>query len=58
MCLACTLEGGGTIELFACWEGDQAAAPVRRRELTADSLRAEGFIFEEKELIVIRPQER
>ena len=53
--LARALEDGGTIELFACWEGDQAAPPEHRRELTPGSFGEEGFVFEEKELIVVRP---
>ena len=52
--LARALEDGGTIELFACWEGDQAAPPEHRRELTPDSFGEDGFVFEEKELILVR----
>jgi hypothetical protein len=45
---------GETIQLFACWEVDQAAPPEHRRELTPEAFRSEGFVFEEKELIMVR----
>jgi hypothetical protein len=52
--LAGALEDGGTIELFACWEGDQAAAVEHRRAIVPDSIRLDGFGFREKELTVVR----
>ncbi len=52
--LAGAVEDGGTIELFACWDGDQAAAVEYRREIVPDTIRLEGFGFREKELTVVR----
>jgi hypothetical protein len=40
----------GPIELYACWEGDQAAPIEHRRELTPMDLRSEDFFFLQKEL--------
>lgn len=40
----------GPIEIYACWDGDQAAEPAHRRVLTPQSLLAEDFYFLEKEL--------
>ncbi|MGC4097613.1 MAG: hypothetical protein QM706_10890 [Nitrospira sp.] len=39
-----------TIELYACWDGDQTASPEHWRALTPSSLRSEEFFFLEKEL--------
>ena len=44
----------GEIELFVCWDGDQAAAPEIRRNLTPRSLLGERFFFYEGELSVVR----
>lgn len=44
----------GEIELFACWDGDQAADPEIRRDLTPDTLLGERFFFYEKELSIVR----
>ncbi len=44
----------GEIELFSCWDGDQAADPELRRDLTPTSLLGESFLFYEKELSVVR----
>ncbi len=52
--LAGALEDGAIIELFACWEGDQAARVEHRREIVPDTIRAGGFGFREKELTVVR----
>jgi hypothetical protein len=52
--LASAVANGGTIELFACWEGDQAAVPEHRRELAPDAFRSSDFVLQEKELIVVR----
>jgi hypothetical protein len=43
----------GTIELFACWDGDQEASPVHHRALTPASLETETFFFLEKELSTV-----
>src|SRR5262245_54009152 len=37
-----------TIELYACWDGDQAAPPEHRRALTPSNLYSESFYFLEK----------
>lgn len=44
----------GEIEMFACWDGDQSAAPVLTRDLTPSSFLAEDFYFYEKELATVR----
>ncbi len=44
----------GEIELFACWDGHQAADPELRRDLTPSSLSGERFFFYDKELSVVR----
>ena len=43
----------GTIELFACWDGDQEATPEHRRALTPSGLEDDGFFFLEKELSTV-----
>lgn len=43
----------GPIELYACWEGDQAASVEHRRALTPTDLRSESFFFLEKELSLV-----
>lgn len=44
------------VELFACWDGDQAAEPVYRgRVCPADLLRGRTF-FRERELLVVSEQ--
>jgi len=42
------------LELFACWEGDQAARVEHRRALTPTDLRRDDFCFLERELSVLR----
>lgn len=49
------LPRAGTIELFACWDGDQGALPEHRRALTPLSLEADNFFFLEKEFSIIEP---
>ncbi len=44
------LERVDAIELYACWDGDQAAAPEHRRALTPRALESEDFYFLQKEL--------
>ena len=39
------------IELFACWDGDQASAQEVRREITPEALRSQDFYFREKEFV-------
>ncbi len=43
----------GTVELFACWDGDQEATPEHHRALTPSLLEADGFFFLQKELSTI-----
>lgn len=43
----------GPIELYACWEGDQAAPVEHRRALTPMDLRTERFFFLQKELSLV-----
>ena len=42
------------LELFACWQGDQAARVEHRRNLTPTDLRRDDFCFLERELSVLR----
>src|SRR5262245_60321836 len=42
-----------TIQLYACWDGDQAEIPEHRRNLTPNSFRNEEFFFLEKELSTV-----
>ncbi len=44
----------GTIELFACWDGDQGAPPEHGRDLTPALLLGDDFVFLEKERSIIR----
>ena len=39
----------GAIELYACWDGDQTAAPEHQQVLTPSSLKAEEFYFLQRE---------
>ena len=45
----------GTIEIFACWDGDQEAPPEHHRGLTPSAFETETFFFLQKELSTIRP---
>jgi hypothetical protein len=45
----------GTIELFACWEGDQAEQPVICKVVTPEEIGGESFWFEERQFLVIEP---
>ncbi len=40
----------GTIELYACWDGDQEGSPEHHRTLTPSALELDDFFFREKEL--------
>lgn len=53
--LRAELTRAGTIELFACWDGDQEAPPEHRRELSPLDLEAETFFFLQKELSTVSP---
>jgi len=41
------------VEVFACWDGDQGAAPEHRRTLTPSALENDSFFFLEKELSTV-----
>jgi hypothetical protein len=43
----------GTIELYACWDGDQEEPPAHRRALTPSAVDADTFFFLERELSVV-----
>ena len=43
----------GSIELFACWDGDQEEPPAHRRVLTPASLEVDDFFFLQKELSTV-----
>jgi hypothetical protein len=43
----------GTIELYACWDGDQEEPPVHHRTLTPAILEADTFFFLQKELSTV-----
>ncbi|HXJ23439.1 MAG TPA: hypothetical protein VMT03_24710 [Polyangia bacterium] len=43
----------GTIELYACWDGDQETPPVHYRTLTPASFEADTFFFLQKELSTV-----
>jgi hypothetical protein len=51
--LADELTRVGPIELYACWEGDQAATVEHRRALTPMDLMTEEFFFLQKELSLV-----
>jgi hypothetical protein len=44
-----------TIQLFACWDGDQEASPEHRRTLMPSLLESDTFFFLEKELSAVTP---
>jgi hypothetical protein len=48
----------GEIELFACWEGDQAKEPEHRGEITAKEIGGKSFWFEEKQFLIIKPSNK
>ena len=39
----------GTIEVFACWDGDQELEPVHHRTLTPAALERDDFFFIKRE---------
>ena len=47
------VEQNETIELFACWDGDQAEKPVKRGRITPLEIGGESFWFEEKEFLLV-----
>jgi hypothetical protein len=51
--LALALEHQSEVELFACWDGDQAAEPEHRGRATPADLVRERAHFRERELLVM-----
>jgi hypothetical protein len=45
----------GTIEVFACWDGDQEASPEHHRSLSPLDFETETFFFLQKELSTVSP---
>lgn len=45
----------GSIEVFACWDGEQEAAIEHRRTLTPDAIDSDDFFFLQKERSTIEP---
>ena len=52
--LANALQESETIELFACWEGDQAEKPVKHGKLIPTDIGGDSFWFEEREFFVVQ----
>ncbi len=42
-----------SVEMFACWDGDQEAEPEERLTVTPDYFGGEAFGFKEKQFLVI-----
>lgn len=53
--LAAQLRHVPSIQLFACWDGDQCSPHEHQRVLTPSSLRCEEFYFLQKERSTIEP---
>jgi hypothetical protein len=47
------LTRGASLEMFLCWEGDQSAPPVARKQLAASDFAAPKFPLGEKEFAVV-----
>jgi hypothetical protein len=54
--LSVALQRQPTVELFACWDGDQGAPPQHRGRLRPVNLLRERTFFREKELLVVSEQ--
>lgn len=48
---------GASIELFACWEGDQAGRPESVESLPPSRLEDPGFQFKEKQFIRVNVED-
>ncbi len=46
---------GGPVELYSCWQGDEAAHPLAEIALTPDSLDVSSFVVREGEHVTIGP---
>lgn len=51
--LAAALRSQAEVELFACWDGDQAAMPEHRGQMIPSDLLRDRAHFREKELLVV-----
>ena len=51
--LAVALQHQSELELFACWDGDQAAEPEHRGRIRPSDLRGDRTHFREKELLTV-----
>lgn len=51
--LMVALQHQGEVELFACWDGDQAATPEHRARLRPTALVRERTFFREREFLVV-----
>jgi hypothetical protein len=51
--LAAALQHQSEVELFACWDGDQAAEPSRRGRMRPDSLLLDRAFFHEKQFLAV-----
>jgi hypothetical protein len=51
--LAVALQHQPTVEVFACWSGDEAAEPEHRGRIRPADLVGERTFFREKELLVV-----
>lgn len=46
---------GGPVELYSCWQGDEAASPLAEIALAPDSLDVSSFVVREGERVTIGP---
>lgn len=53
--LTAATRAAGALELYACWDGDQAAEPAHRLEMRPPQIGGPAFWFEERTFAVIVP---
>lgn len=53
--VAAATRSAGALELYACWDGDQAAEPAHRLEMTPGDIGGRAFWFNERTFAVIAP---
>jgi len=51
--VAAATRAAGALELYACWDGDQAAEPAHRLEMTPGDIGGRAFWFNERTFVVI-----
>jgi hypothetical protein len=51
--LAAALQHQSEVELFACWDGDQAAEPEHRDRIRPADLMRDRTVFREKERLIV-----